>query len=170
MFFHESLSDSKSTQGSRTFLNILADLASAVVWMVSTRILIFYSSSLFTKPLVYYFYYYSFKGFSYQLTLGMKNRQTPRSFSVFIIIVWIVSTCPFISKSSSPIIHPLVTVPSAPITIGIIVTFMFHWFFSSLTRSKFLFTFSFTQWSAGIAKSTVLLVLFFCWLSHGQVV
>ena len=40
-----------------------------------------------------------------------------------------VSTCPPTSKSSSPFSNPLVTVPKAPITIGIIVTCMFHSFF-----------------------------------------
>ena len=49
-------------------------------------------------------------------------------------VVWMVSTCPFISKSSSPFINPLVTVPRAPITIAINVTFMFHSFFNSLAR------------------------------------
>ena len=44
-------------------------------------------------------------------------------------VVWTVSTRPVISKSSSPCTNPLVTVPRAPITIGIIVTFMFHNFF-----------------------------------------
>ena len=42
-----------------------------------------------------------------------------------------VSTRPPTSKSSSP----LVTVPNAPITIGIIVASMFHSFLSSLARS-----------------------------------
>ena len=41
-------------------------------------------------------------------------------------VVWMVSTRPLISKSSSPCINPLVTVPRAPITIGITVTFMFY--------------------------------------------
>ena len=36
-------------------------------------------------------------------------------------IVWMVSTRPIISKSSSPFDSPLVTVPNAPITIGVIV-------------------------------------------------
>ena len=36
-----------------------------------------------------------------------------------------VSTRPPISKSSNPFINPYVTVPSAPITDGITVTFMF---------------------------------------------
>ena len=47
-------------------------------------------------------------------------------------VVWMVSTRPVISKSSSLWINPSVTVPRAPITIGIIVTFMFHSFFNSL--------------------------------------
>ena len=74
--FHWSLSDSKSPRVPRTVLCILADLNNAVVWMMSTRPLIF--------------------------------------------------------KSSSPCTNPLVPVPSALITIGITVTFMFHSFFSSL--------------------------------------
>ena len=44
-------------------------------------------------------------------------------------VVWMVSAHPPTSKSSSPFNCPLVTVPNAPITIGIIVTFMFHSFF-----------------------------------------
>ena len=35
------------------------------------------------------------------------------------------STHPLVSKSSNPCTNPLVTVPSAPITISITVTFMF---------------------------------------------
>ena len=53
-------------------------------------------------------------------------------------VVWMVSTCPLISKSSSPCANPLVTVLSVPITIGITVTFMFHSFFSSLAKSRYL--------------------------------
>ena len=44
-------------------------------------------------------------------------------------VVWMVSTCPPTSKSSSPFSNPLLTVPNAPITIGIIFTCMFHSFF-----------------------------------------
>ena len=47
-------------------------------------------------------------------------------------VVWMVSTRPLVSKSPSPCINPLVTVPRAPITIGVIVTFMFHSFFFSI--------------------------------------
>ena len=84
-------------------------------------------------------------------------------------VVWMVSTRPPTSKSSSPFSYPLVTVPNAPITIGIIVTCMFHSFFNSLARSRYLsffsHSFSFILWSAGTAKSTILQVLFCCLLS-----
>ena len=82
-------------------------------------------------------------------------------------VVWIVSTRPPTSKSSSPFSNPLVTVPNAPITIGIIVTCMFHSFFQfpSIQRSWYLcffsHSFSFILWSAGTAKSTILQFLFF---------
>ena len=82
------------------------------------------------------------------------------------VVVWIVSTRPPTSKSSSPFSNPLVTVPNAPITIGKIVTFMFHSFFNSLSRSRFLSffsqSFSFILWSAWTVKLSILQVLFFC--------
>ena len=59
------------------------------------------------------------------------------------VVVWMVSTCPLISKSSSPFNNPLATVPKAPITIGIIVT-MFHRVFHFLGMVQvliLLFTF-----------------------------
>ena len=75
-------------------------------------------------------------------------------------VVWMVSTRPATSKSS----RPLVTVLKEPITIGIIFTFMFHSFFNSLERSRYLslfsHSFSFILWSAGIAKSTILHIFF----------
>ena len=67
-------------------------------------------------------------------------------------VVWIVSTRPLTSKSSRPFNNPFVTVPNAPITIGTIVTFMFHSLFNSLARSRYLSFFSlsfrFILWSA----------------------
>ena len=80
-------------------------------------------------------------------------------------VIWIVSTHPPTSKSSRPFNNPLAIVPKAPITIGTIITFMFHSFFNSLARSKYLSFFShsfrFILWSAGTAKSTILHILFF---------
>ena len=52
-------------------------------------------------------------------------------------LVLIVSTHPLISKSFSPCTNPLVTVPRAPVIIGITVTFMFHSFFNSQARSRY---------------------------------
>ena len=52
------------------------------------------------------------------------------------VVVWMVSTRSPTSKSSRSFNNPVVTVPKAPIAIGIIVTFMFHNFFNSLARSR----------------------------------
>ena len=70
-------------------------------------------------------------------------------------VAWIVSVRPPISKSSRPF-NPLVIVPKAPITIGTIVTFMFHSFFNSRYLSFFSLSFRFILWSAGTAKWTIL--------------
>ena len=57
-------------------------------------------------------------------------------------VVWTVSVRLPISKSSRHFNNPLVIVPNAPITLGTIVTFMFHSFFNSLARSRYLSFFS----------------------------
>ena len=78
--------------------------------------------------------------------------------------VWIVFTRPLISKSFNPYTDPMGTVPRAPITIGLTVTFKFHSFFISLARPRYLFfslSFDFTLWSARSAKSITRQVLFF---------
>ena len=79
-----------------------------------------------------------------------------------------VSTRPSTSKSSRPFNNPLVTVPKAPITIDTIVTLMFNSFFNSLARLRYLsffsHSYSFIRWSASTAKSTILQILFLCWL------
>ena len=79
-------------------------------------------------------------------------------------VVCIVSTHPPTSKSSRPFNNPLVIVPNAPITIGTIVTFIFHSFLNFLARLRYLSFFSlsfrFILWSAGTAKSTILQILF----------
>ena len=58
------------------------------------------------------------------------------------VVVWMVSTRPPTSKSSSPFSNPIVTVPNTLFTITIIVTCMFHSFFNSLARSRYLYFFS----------------------------
>ena len=81
------------------------------------------------------------------------------------VVVWMVSTRPLFSKSSSLFNNHLVTLPKAPITSGIILTFMVLSFFNSLARSRYLtffsFSFNFILWPARRPKSTILLVLFF---------
>ena len=74
--------------------------------------------------------------------------------------VWIVSTRPPISKSSSPCTNPLVTVTRTPITTGTTVTFMFHSFFNSLVRSSYLsfFSLSFSK-VHNFANSLVVIVI-----------
>ena len=69
--------------------------------------------------------------------------KSPGLFSVFPVVlnnavVWIVSTRPPNSKSSRPFNNPLVTVPKVPITIGVIVTFMFHSFFQFSSKVEVL--------------------------------
>ena len=82
--------------------------------------------------------------------------KSPGLFSVF----WLFSI--MLSFGWSPL--PLFTVPKAPITISIIFTCMFHSFFNSQARSRYLsffsHSFSFILWSAGTAKSTILQFLF----------
>ena len=83
-------------------------------------------------------------------------------------VIWMVSTRPSSSKSSRSSNNPLVIVPKAPITISTIVTFMFHSFFNSLARSRYLSFFSHSfrciMWSAGTAMSTIFQILFFFFL------
>ena len=111
----------------------------------------------------YYFYYYSLEFFTSALADGfhwrlsdIKSPQVSRTLLSILevfrnVVIWMVSTQPPTSKSSRSFNNPLVTVPKAPITIGIIVTFMFHSFFNSLARSRYLSlfsdSFSFILWS-----------------------
>ena len=52
------------------------------------------------------------------------------------VAVWMVSTGPPTYKSSSPFSNPLVPVPNAPITIGIIVTCTFDSFFQFTSKRR----------------------------------
>ena len=79
-------------------------------------------------------------------------------------VIWMVFIHLPIFNSSRSLSKPLGTIPSAPITIGITITFMFYSFLSSLAMSQYLLIFSlsliFTQWSARMANSTPWQVLF----------
>ena len=102
------------------------------------------------------YYYYSSRVFHISISwwsfTRVNDRKSPQISRTLLSIlsdlnnavVWMVSTLPLISKSSSPFINPLVIVPRAPITIGINVIFKFHNFFNSLAESRYLFFFSFS--------------------------
>ena len=65
-------------------------------------------------------------------------------------VIWMVSICPLIFKSSSSFTSPLGIVPSALILTDIIVIILFYIYFCSLDRSRYLsfaFSFNFTMWS-----------------------
>ena len=133
---------------------------------MSFIIIIIYSLEFYTSTLA--------DGFHWSLSDSKSPRVSRTLLSILAVlnnvVVWMVSTRPPTSKSSSPFSNPLVTVPNAPITIGIIVTSMFHSFFNSLARSRYLsffsYSFSFIPWTA---KSTILQFLFFFFVDYYQV-
>ena len=70
-------------------------------------------------------------------------------------VVWMVSTRPPTSKSSRPFNNPLVTVPKAPITIGIIVTFIFHNFLKFFIKVEVLISlFTFFQFHYVVSRDS----------------
>ena len=69
-------------------------------------------------------------------------------------VVWMVSTHPPTSKSSSLFSNPLVTVPSAPFTIGIIVTCMFHSYFSKSKVEVFILIFTFFPFYSVVSRDS----------------
>ena len=95
--------------------------------------------------LVYYYYYYYYlliESFSHQRKLMVfhwrlsdsKSLQVSRNLlSILTVfnnaVVLIVSTRPPTFKSSSPSSNPLVTVPKAPITIGMIYLFIYYYYY-----------------------------------------
>ena len=107
---------------------------------------------------------------------SLSDSKSPGFFSVFwsfsiMLSFWMVSTCPPTSKYSSLFNNPLVTAPKAPITIGIIVTFMYHNFFQFPCKVEVLILlFTFFQFYSMVSQdsnSTILQILFFfffCWL------
>ena len=102
----------------------------ALIWLVLILLLLFthYSFSHQRKLVV--------------LQWSLRNSKSPRASNTLLSIqvvfnnavVWMVSTRPPTSKSSRPFNNPLVNMPKALITNGIILTFMFHslFFFSIL--------------------------------------
>ena len=93
-------------------------------------------------------------------------------------VVWMASTCRVISKSSSTCSNPSLTVPRAPITVGIVVTSCSTVFFQIPSEVLvFSLLFAFFQFYSVVSRDTkftirqVLHFLFFCcWLLLGLVV
>ena len=92
-------------------------------------------------------------------------------------VFWMVFTRPLISKSSSPFVHPLMTVPCEMITVGKIVAFMFHSFSSSLRRSRYLFFFfTYLQFYSVVSRESKVhnfasfLSFFLFWLLYNLVI
>ena len=125
-----------------------------------------------------YIFFSSFESFSHQHELmvshwSLSDSKSPHVSRTLLSILadlnnaigWMVSTHPLIFKSSSPCINPLVTVLSTPIIVGVTITFMFHNFFCSLAKARYLSVFSlsfnFNLWSARMAKSIIQQVFFF---------
>ena len=84
------------------------------------------------------------------------------------VVVCMVSTRTLISKSSRPCTISLVTVPSAPITTGITVTFMFNSFFQLPSKVQVLISlfphfkfYSVISWNGKVHNSAGSLLLFF---------
>ena len=70
-------------------------------------------------------------------------------------VVWMVPTRSPTSKSSRPFNNPLVTVPKAPLTIGMIVTFMFHKFFQLSSKVEALISlFTFFQFYSVVSQDS----------------
>ena len=99
-------------------------------------ILIIHSLELFTSALADVVFFY------WILSDSKSPQVSGPLFSILDVlnnaVVWMVSTRPPTSESSSPFSNPLVTVPNAPIRIGIITPCMFH----TLLLSSLLLSFT----------------------------
>ena len=88
---------------------------------------------------------------------GLSDNKTPQVSRTLLsilavlnnVVVWMVSTRPPTSKSSSPFNSPLVTVSNALIKIGIIVTLIFHSLFFFLFEVLILLFTFFQLYSLG---------------------
>ena len=71
------------------------------------------------------------------------------------VVMSMISTHPPAFKSSNPFINPLFTVPKAPNTIGIIVTFMFQFFFQFSRKVEvFILLFIFFQFYSVVSRNS----------------
>ena len=95
-------------------------------------------------------------GLSLEIELQQVSRTLLSILAVFNnAVFWMVSTRPPTYKSYRPFNNPLVTVSKAPITIGIIVTFMFHSFFQFYSKVKVLISlFTFFQFYSVVSRGS----------------
>ena len=143
---------------------------------------------IFLTSVYYYYYYYCcwyllLESFSYQFNWWSSSGvwvtasllKSPGLFLVFwpfsimLSFGWSPPVRQF-SKSSNLFSNPLVTVPNAPMTIGIIVTFMFHSFFQFPSKVEVLvLLFTFFQFYSVVSRDSKVdyvasSLFFFCWL------
>ena len=129
---NSSLSSITSSRSSRRHPVSVVIIAAVIIIIII--IIIIYSLEFFTSALADGLSL-KFEGQQVSSSLQDSSQYSGRLSN---IVVWMVSTRPQTSNSISPFSNPLVTVPNAPITIGIIVTCMFHSFFNSLARLRYL--------------------------------
>ena len=104
--------------------------------------------------------------------LSLSDSKSPRVFKTILSIladlnnavVWMDSTRPLTSKSSSSFNNPSMTLPRAPITIGLNITFTFHSLFRFPSKVKeFILLFAFFQFyslvSPRFCKFSFLLII-----------
>ena len=111
--------------------------------------------------------FYSFGSFSHQRLLvvflrRVSDSKSPQaSWNLLSIVadlsnevVGKLSSRTLISNSPSPYTNPLVTVPSAPTTIGFTVTFKFYSFFQFSSKDKLLISFfAFFQFYSVVSRN-----------------
>ena len=148
--YHWCLSDSKCLQVSRSLLLLL---------------LLLYTFRVFHTSISWWFFT--------EVWVTASLLKSPGLFSVFwpSSIMLSFGWSPLVrqlTKSSRPFNNPLVTVPKAPITIGTIVTFMFHSFFQfSCKVEVFILLSTFFQFYSVVSRDSKvdnLQILFFFFL------
>ena len=143
---------------------VVVVLEVVVVVIVVVVELVFYSLRIFLLQCI-------LMVFHWNLSNKMSPQVSRTLLSILVdlnnVVVWMLSTR-LLSMSSSPCTNPLVTVPRAPITIGITVTFILHRFFffqfpNEVQVLIFLFAFfqfySVINWDSEVYNSASLFFL-----------
>ena len=170
--FFSYLAISKYLSLSFSLIFILISFGTAKSRISELYIYIYISLCLVFKPRLLILSIYSFESFSEQRKLMvsrwiLRDSKRPQVYRTLLNIladlnnsvVSMVFTPSLISKNSNSSFNPLVTLPRAPTTVDITVTYMLHSVFNSQARSRylalFLLSFSFTLLSAWMTKSTI---------------